>query len=844
MQINAGTNANDAALSVNGDGTGTYPSVTPGPQFFRIRGDGSGWLGINASNALVWDANGHFSTIGTASLPGGSTGGASSLSQLSDVSVAGQSNGQVLTWNTASNRWVNASPTGGGGTLTPPVTIYAPATPATTLTVEGAANFPALFAGGSNVAGSSMGFQVMAGFNSADYCVLLQNWAHSATFFNIKGDGSGYLGPNATTTGLNWTPGGAYTFNGATSGTTLTVGTGPTGANTFAVLGPSGSTPVLVRADGTGYIGPNATNCLTWNATGTFTVLGSATLPLAATLTAPFTVNDASASALFKVNTTPVTGGTGIVTVSPGSNTHAGKIMALNGAIDATVLSVAGGGPNTTANYWVAEFHSQSTPVGLENSVLIQGGTNASDTAFKLQNAAGSKTFTNFQGDGSGALGATVTWDPSGNITMTPPLPSGPNQWYVQLGGGTSPTAGWSNGVQVLAGTNSSDAAVSIKNNAATAEMMHIAGDGSGWMGPSSANSLHWSNTGAFTVTGTATLPGGAGTLAGLSDVAIATPTNGQVLTYNSGTSKWANAAPTGGGGLTPPATIDGSGLTTAVNALTVNSPNNAGGHALSIQAPAARGAGLAITPGSNLSDYVVQVGSDATWTHYFFTIKNDGSGLFGPGPNQLSWDTTGAFSFLGTAKLVAPVTIASVASAVALTTNGAAGTFTQIIAGSGAAGQAYGLQIKAGTGSVNDIPLRVQNGAASNTQFMVTGDGAITLPQIGTSGSAANCYLNTSAGNGIFVSTSARRFKSDIRAVRRDRAREIIQGLRAITFRSKCPADDPKRKYYGLVAEDVAAIEPDLVTYDDKGAPSGVQYERVLLLLLPLMQQLLEEMN
>jgi hypothetical protein len=43
----------------------------------------------------------------------------------------------------------------------------------------------------------------------------------------------------------------------------------------------------------------------------------------------------------------------------------------------------------------------------------------------------------------------------------------------------------------------------------------------------------------------------GATTLNGLTDVTITSVTNGQVLTYDSGTSQWINATPSGGGGLT-----------------------------------------------------------------------------------------------------------------------------------------------------------------------------------------------------------------------------------------------------------------------------------------------------
>jgi hypothetical protein len=56
--------------------------------------------------------------------------------------------------------------------------------------------------------------------------------------------------------------------------------------------------------------------------------------------------------------------------------------------------------------------------------------------------------------------------------------------------------------------------------------------------------SLEKRPTGSVTVTG-----GGGGTLDDLTDVTITAPADGEVLTYDSGTSEWVNAAPTGGGG-------------------------------------------------------------------------------------------------------------------------------------------------------------------------------------------------------------------------------------------------------------------------------------------------------
>ena len=77
----------------------------------------------------------------------------------------------------------------------------------------------------------------------------------------------------------------------------------------------------------------------------------------------------------------------------------------------------------------------------------------------------------------------------------------------------------------------------------------------------SAAIQLNFVNATSITTSGhdvTITLPtgggGGSSTLAGDTDVAISSPSNNQVLTYNSSTSKWVNATPSGGGGSGPSA--------------------------------------------------------------------------------------------------------------------------------------------------------------------------------------------------------------------------------------------------------------------------------------------------
>jgi Protein of unknown function (DUF2793) len=82
-----------------------------------------------------------------------------------------------------------------------------------------------------------------------------------------------------------------------------------------------------------------------------------------------------------------------------------------------------------------------------------------------------------------------------------------------------------------------------------------------GWLvfQESDATFYYWSGT-AWTAIG----GGGSSTLAGLTDVAVSSPANGDVLTYNSGASKWENAAPSGGSSGPACQTRKKEGLVTA----------------------------------------------------------------------------------------------------------------------------------------------------------------------------------------------------------------------------------------------------------------------------------------
>jgi hypothetical protein len=77
----------------------------------------------------------------------------------------------------------------------------------------------------------------------------------------------------------------------------------------------------------------------------------------------------------------------------------------------------------------------------------------------------------------------------------------------------------------------------------------------------------------------------------------------------------------------------------------------------------------------------------------------------------------------------------------------------------------------------------------------------------------------------------SSARFKDEIKPM--DKASEAILALKPVTFRYKKEIDSERTPQFGLVAEDVAKVNPDLVTRDAKGELYTVRYEEVNAMLL-----------
>src|SRR5207248_4196188 len=116
---------------------------------------------------------------------------------------------------------------------------------------------------------------------------------------------------------------------------------------------------------------------------------------------------------------------------------------------------------------------------------------------------------------------------------------------------------------------------------------------------------------------------------------------------------------------------------------------------------------------------------------------------------------------------------------------------------------------------------------------------------RLGVSGTQTNSYIAgifgaalasgstvriDSAGHLGTVASSAR-FKQEIKPM--DNASEASLALQPVTFRYKHELDPAGIPQFGLVAEQVEKVNPDLVARDEQGKPYTVRYEAVNAMLL-----------
>jgi hypothetical protein len=118
---------------------------------------------------------------------------------------------------------------------------------------------------------------------------------------------------------------------------------------------------------------------------------------------------------------------------------------------------------------------------------------------------------------------------------------------------------------------------------------------------------------------------------------------------------------------------------------------------------------------------------------------------------------------------------------------------------------------------------------------------------RIGTEGTQTATYIAGIKGAGLAhgaavavgitpdgqlgVRASSARFKEAIRPM--DKASEVILALHPVSFRYRRELDAKGVPQFGLIAEEVAKVNPDLVARDKEGKPFTVRYDEVNAMLL-----------
>ncbi|PYJ46828.1 MAG: hypothetical protein DME85_08670 [Verrucomicrobia bacterium] len=137
------------------------------------------------------------------------------------------------------------------------------------------------------------------------------------------------------------------------------------------------------------------------------------------------------------------------------------------------------------------------------------------------------------------------------------------------------------------------------------------------------------------------------------------------------------------------------------------------------------------------------------------------------------------------------------------------------------AIGDGAGFNLTTGSGNVYIGASQGGTAAESNTTYIRNVYNSVA--------SARVVYVNSNNKIGTLLST--RRVKDDIKPM--DKASEVILALKPVTFHYKKEIEPNGAIQFGLIAEEVEQVDPDLIIRDGEGKPESVRYEQINAMLL-----------
>jgi hypothetical protein len=129
-------------------------------------------------------------------------------------------------------------------------------------------------------------------------------------------------------------------------------------------------------------------------------------------------------------------------------------------------------------------------------------------------------------------------------------------------------------------------------------------------------------------------------------------------------------------------------------------------------------------------------------------------------------------------------------------------------------------------------------NGATSPAvKLTLDPDGSVTAPTVYSTIAAGRTMTMTSAGLFGYTSSSAR-YKTNIKNMKDS---SWLYKLRPVEFDRK---DGSSYNEMGLIAEEVAKVEPRVITLNEKGQPESVEYIRLIPALIAESQKHQEQLD
>lgn len=122
-----------------------------------------------------------------------------------------------------------------------------------------------------------------------------------------------------------------------------------------------------------------------------------------------------------------------------------------------------------------------------------------------------------------------------------------------------------------------------------------------------------------------------------------------------------------------------------------------------------------------------------------------------------------------------------------------------------------------------------ITGGTKLNIEAGATGICSYTI-YLDTTVLSENMYIH-STPYGIRRVSSASKYKDKIKDLELDSS--LIYNLRPVSFNSKCKGDDKKRRFIGLIADEIEPICPDIISYNENNEAEGYDNRMLMTLML-----------